>query len=227
MDISGWVFTDSKAGHEFTFPHGTIVEPDGYLVLVENDSAFTARFPNVKNFIGEMGFALNGAGENVKLVNEEGQIVDSLTYDDQVPWPVDADGSGATLELLDPTRDNALGENWKASVGRGSPGRKNSVMTAVGEKKNEIIPDTYGLSQNYPNPFNPRTNIEFQIPDHRFVTLAVFDMLGRQVRMLVSEYRNAGIHVINFDADNLPSGVYFYKLTAGSYAETRKLLFIK
>ena len=122
IDMSNWIFSDSDTSHEFIFPNGTILEPDQYLVLIENDSVFTSRFPTVTNYIGEIGFGLNGSGEFMKLVNEEAQLIDSLTYDDLAPWPIEADGLGATLELFDAASDNSLGENWRASTGHGSPG---------------------------------------------------------------------------------------------------------
>jgi hypothetical protein len=227
VDMSDWIFRDSDPTHAFVFPNGTILGPDQYLVLLEDSSLFTSCFHGVENFIGQMDFGLSGSGEFMKLIDDKGRGIDSLTYDDQAPWPTEPNGQGATLELIDPASDNSLGENWKASVGSGSPGRKNSATTAVGEKMNNIIPETYELSQNYPNPFNPITNIEFQIPHRGFVTLAVYDILGRQVRTLVNEYKNAGIHSTKFDAGNLPSGVYFYKLTADSFAETKKMIIIK
>jgi hypothetical protein len=86
---------------------------------------------------------------------------------------------------------------------------------------------TYSLYQNYPNPFNPTTVISYQLPVNTFVTLKVYDELGRQVKTLIEERQNAGSHSVTFNADNLSSGVFFYTLTAESFVETRKLIFIK
>jgi hypothetical protein len=89
------------------------------------------------------------------------------------------------------------------------------------------LPEHFSLEQNYPNPFNPSTTIRYQLPVNGFVTLKVYDVLGREVKTLVSERENAGIHVVGFNATNLPSGVYFYRLQAGTYHDTKKLLLLK
>lgn len=88
-------------------------------------------------------------------------------------------------------------------------------------------PSHFSLSQNYPNPFNPSTVISYQIPVNSHVALKVFDVLGREVATLVNERENAGRHSVMFNAANVPSGVYFYRLEAGSYHETKKLLLLK
>jgi hypothetical protein len=83
------------------------------------------------------------------------------------------------------------------------------------------------IDQNYPNPFNPSTTIKFEIPQSSVVRLSVFDMLGREVSVLVNERRDAGVHDVKFDGSNLASGVYLYRLTAGSFVETRKLVLVR
>ena len=88
------------------------------------------------------------------------------------------------------------------------------------------------LSQNYPNPFNPITKIKYEIPgqarnDNALVTLKVYDILGREIVTLVNEEKPAGEYEVEFDATNLPSGVYLYRLTAGNFSETKKLVFLK
>jgi ligand-binding sensor domain-containing protein len=88
-------------------------------------------------------------------------------------------------------------------------------------------PTSFKLSQNYPNPFNPSTTISYQLPTSRLVVLKVFDVLGREVETLVNERQTAGTHAVKFNAANLPSGVYFCRLQAGTYHETKKLLLLK
>ncbi|MCX6121268.1 MAG: C25 family cysteine peptidase [Ignavibacteriales bacterium] len=88
-------------------------------------------------------------------------------------------------------------------------------------------PESFALKQNYPNPFNPTTVIVYQLPAQSNVTLIVFDMLGREVKTLVNDRQSAGLHSVIFNASGLTSGVYFYRLQAGSFTETKKLLFLK
>ena len=99
------------------------------------------------------------------------------------------------------------------------------VVTSV-EEKNQL-PTTYGLEQNYPNPFNPVTTIKYQIPEQSFVTLKVYDVLGNEIATLLNEEKPIGNYEVEFDASSLSSGIYFYKLQAGSFVETKKMILIK
>jgi len=85
----------------------------------------------------------------------------------------------------------------------------------------------YIICQNYPNPFNPITNIEYSIPKTSFVTLKVFDLLGREIRTLVNKEKAVGTYHVSFDASNLSSGIYLYRLQSDNFIETKKLIFIK
>ena len=96
-----------------------------------------------------------------------------------------------------------------------------------GDIQNETQPLEFDLNQNYPNPFNPSTTISWQSPVDNFVTLKVFDVLGREVALLVNEYKEAGTHSIEFNASELSSGIYMYSIQIGSYIETRKLILQK
>jgi hypothetical protein len=91
----------------------------------------------------------------------------------------------------------------------------------------ENIPSVIGLSQNYPNPFNPTTTISYQLPMQNHVTLKVFDMLGREVATLVNGVEEPGYKSINFNANGLASGMYYYRLQAGNFIETKKLILLR
>ncbi len=88
-------------------------------------------------------------------------------------------------------------------------------------------PLQYALAQNYPNPFNPSTAINFTLPEARFVTLKIYNVLGQEVKTVVNEFKEAGAYKINFDASNLNSGVYFYKLQAGTFSSVKKMTLTK
>ena len=85
----------------------------------------------------------------------------------------------------------------------------------------------FTLAQNYPNPFNPATKIEYSIPGDRFVELRVYDVMGSEIITLVNEQKTAGTHSVLFDASNIPSGVYFYTLTAGDFVSTKKMMLVR
>jgi hypothetical protein len=102
----------------------------------------------------------------------------------------------------------------------------NTEFSSEVEQINNLQED-YSLSQNYPNPFNPNTTINFSIPEELFVSLKIFNTLGEAVKTLVAEELNAGNYKYDWEAINLPSGIYFYQLKAGSYVDTKKMLLIK
>ncbi|RPI18113.1 MAG: T9SS C-terminal target domain-containing protein [Ignavibacteriae bacterium] len=92
---------------------------------------------------------------------------------------------------------------------------------------NNDVPERFTLNQNYPNPFNPKTIINYQLPMSNYVKLTIYDVMGKEVNVLVNEKQNAGKYEIEWDASNYPSGIYFYKLKAGQNNETRKMMLIK
>ncbi len=102
-----------------------------------------------------------------------------------------------------------------------------TVITSAGKSEEPTYPAGFRLSQNYPNPFNPTTEIRYQTSEVSRVTLDVFDMLGRKVATLVDEVQGSGFKIVEFNASELAGGVYFYRLTAGSFVETRKLMVIR
>ena len=103
---------------------------------------------------------------------------------------------------------------------------KRTFVVGVEEITSEV-PTSYELEQNYPNPFNPNTTIEFSIPEQSFVKLEVFNTLGEKVITLVSEELNAGSYKYDWNAANLPSGIYYYSLIADGFVKTRKLVLLK
>jgi Secretion system C-terminal sorting domain len=103
---------------------------------------------------------------------------------------------------------------------------KYDIILGVDDQSNEI-PSQFTLEQNYPNPFNPLTTIKFQVPNSSFVNLKVYDVLGNEVATLVNEEKATGSYEVNFDAKGLSSGIYFYRINAGSFVETKKMIVLK
>lgn len=104
----------------------------------------------------------------------------------------------------------------------------NIVRTPVGIQGNESgIPKTYSLEQNYPNPFNPSTTISYGLPKTGNVKIVLYDILGNEVRTLVDENQGAGMHDVVFDASSLSSGIYLYKIAAGTFSDTKKMVLVK
>jgi N-acetylneuraminic acid mutarotase len=102
------------------------------------------------------------------------------------------------------------------------------TASAVADKGNVMTtPDRFVLNQNYPNPFNPSTSIEYEMPQRTFVNLSVYDILGQKVAELVSQYQSAGRHKVDFRSGNFSSGIYFYRLNAGSLVDTKRMLLLR
>jgi photosystem II stability/assembly factor-like uncharacterized protein len=150
----------------------------------------------------------------------------------QIYWSSDNGGSFAsqytgtgTYDAMNLTLDGNIIRGWAVTTA-GGIAMYNEVLTGINNNRNEI-PSDYALTQNYPNPFNPTTKIAFSLPKAGNVRLAVYDMLGREVAVLTDENFTAGTHTIDFNASNLASGVYLYKIESGSFIDTKKMVLVK
>ncbi|MBU2493587.1 MAG: T9SS type A sorting domain-containing protein [Bacteroidetes bacterium] len=113
------------------------------------------------------------------------------------------------------------GYSFKASSTR------TGVVSVEAADNQNVLPVEYNLYQNYPNPFNPETSIQFDIPESGFVTLKIYDILGKEIKTLVNNNLNPGIHNVKFDGTGISSGMYIYKLTASNFTSIKKMLLIK
>ena len=107
-------------------------------------------------------------------------------------------------------------------------------QTLVGVNDENLVPNVFQLYQNYPNPFNPSTTIKYSIPsnlnsskDGTLVTLKIYDLLGREVELLVNEEKSPGFYEVNFNASNLASGIYLYRIKAENFVVTKKMILLK
>jgi hypothetical protein len=120
-----------------------------------------------------------------------------------------------------------VGTNLFAGTGGGAVWRRPlSEVTSLRRAASEV-PGKFSLLQNYPNPFNPSTTITIALPHDAHVSLEVYNTLGQKVAQLLDELMTAGYHSVTFDASRLASGVYLYKMKAGDYVATKKLLLLK
>jgi photosystem II stability/assembly factor-like uncharacterized protein len=159
----------------------------------------------------------------VYAVGSAGTILKST--DAGATWVSQVSGTTVSLRGFDMFATDDFG----VAAGAGGTMRRTTnggAITGFIQQSNEI-PDNYSLSQNYPNPFNPVTNINFQISKQGFVKLTVFDVLGKEIALLVSQSLSSGSYKIDFDASSLPSGTYFYRMQTESFSETKKMILIK
>jgi hypothetical protein len=137
-------------------------------------------------------------------------------------WAMESDINGNSLfgiRFADPKR------GWAVGTGGAILHFNNTPVSVAADRRVEF-PQRFALKQNYPNPFNPSTTIKFELLKASQVSLAVYDILGREVSVLMNERRDAGVHEVKFDGSNLAGGVYFYRLSAGTYVQTRKLILL-
>lgn len=147
-------------------------------------------------------------------------------------WVMRYNGPG---NAYDDALSIAVNSSGDVAITGSSPGATSATdyatvkysQTTTGINYSKEIPVGFSLNQNYPNPFNPSTKIKFSIPNSSFVTLKIYDVLGKEVALVVNENLNAGVHNYNFNASGLTSGIYFYKILAGNFSETKKMILIK
>ena len=126
---------------------------------------------------------------------------------------------------------NGLGSSWENMTFFNFSGEVLSSISVFNSGANNIstdkLPSSFALNQNYPNPFNPGTIISYQLQYSSNVQIKVYDLLGREICSLVNEYKPAGSYTVKFNAGNLPSGMYLYRISAGTFSQTRKMLLVK
>jgi len=155
----------------------------------------------------------------------------NLINDNTSSFTVNTDGlGGKTVRIRLSVKTNLFQSKFytieRYSADGNVVGKSSGEIKEISIQGNEIV-KSYGLDQNYPNPFNPTTIITYQIPKDGFVTVKVFDALGREVKTLVNGFKSQGKYSISLDASNLSSGVYFYQLKSGDYSAIKKMVLLK
>ena len=169
--------------------------------------------------------SVNGLEVQVTVVGAGGTVAGELV-----------DGGGTVVTYINSTNSNPFTliatnpGNYTVNAGRSSPLRWDSasvniVITDVSD--NSQHPNEFRLYNNYPNPYNPTTIIRYSIPEASFTSIRIYNELGKEVSALVNETKSAGTYEVEFNASNLSSGVYYYKLQAGSFTETKKMILTK
>ena len=202
--------------------HGTVVGYQG-TILRTTDGGTTWTNPPSATTSGLMSVSFSDR-LNGTAVGLGGTIV--RTFNGGVTWKQQLSGTGYGLigvSFTDGANGTAVG--FLGTIVRTTTGG----VTGIKGKNTNVneVPTQFTLSQNYPNPFNPLTNVDFQLRIGGYVTLKVFDLLGREVATLVNELKNAGRYTARWDASRLSSGVYFYTISAGAYRETKRMILMK
>jgi len=156
-----------------------------------------------------------GADSSILIIEENKFLI--ANYSDSLNFHKDV-GLVYAQCVIDKGPNTPYYYKWKASL--------SSFLTSVGNVR-KGIPQSFTIYQNFPNPFNSTSVIRYSIPKSSQVKLKIFNVLGQEVETLVNEEKSAGTYEVNWNATNLPSGVYFYRLQSGSFDETKKMILLK
>ncbi|NOX46554.1 MAG: T9SS type A sorting domain-containing protein [Chlorobi bacterium] len=216
VDLSGWIFMDSEDDNRYAIAEGISLDPEEYIVFSNDRLKFSTINSSVTNYRGNFLFGLNRTGEKLRLFDTKMQLVDLVEYDNELPWPVEPDGNGPTLQLTDPSLDNNMAENWTASeLLGGTPG--------YGEYGTSNVPERLSDLLVYPN---PTSNYFFIKADHlksKPITIEIYDTSGRRVFFKETIYFSK----IAIEKPGDIEGLYFLKITEGNGFFVEKLVFIK
>ncbi len=213
-----WMYT-SFTLYFYVVDNNAPSAPQNLSVTISNNNPALSWNPNSEDDMGGYNIYRKRMGEQ-----SHSKINSSLiTTTSYIDTEINATFSGG-----------AVVEYYVTAVDMNANESSNSNNISIGEnmrKRNSVdeedAPITYNLSSAYPNPFNPTTQISYQIPKASNVTLIVYNMLGKEVVELVNESKSAGVYNVSFNASNLPSGLYLYKIQAGEFTEVRKMLLMK
>ncbi len=203
IDLSGMYLSDNiSTPTKWQFPTNTTIEANSFLIVWADEDDGQEGI--------HAGFKLSAGGESIVLSNTDTTVLDSISFGTQ------------TTNLSMARIPNGTG-----NFVMGNPTFNADNGTTEVDDNEVITVSDYQLMQNYPNPFNPSTTIQYYIPYSGYVSLKVYDILGKEVANLINEYQSSGTYSFQFNAGHLSSGVYFYRLTTGNFSEIKQMVLIK
>jgi len=218
INLNGWYLSDSDRTHKWVITGTVSILPNNRLVLASNKSKFTAVYPNVKNVLGSFEFGLGTPSDSVRLYDSSNKLIAGVQYSSEAPWPTDANGTGKTLELKDPSISLNLAANWFAGCAGGSPGTAYVKCTDGIDPSLEVL-----TAKLYPNPATNQINIDLPSAIHRQkVTCRIFDIMGKEMRS--EELISGSQNILKFLVNDFTKGIYIIQLTDGNYYQTMKFV---
>ncbi len=208
---SNWIYTFFIGSNDYLYTEQKRSTDNGQTWASIGNGSFMYSF--AENSIGHLFIGTNSYGSGVYRSIDYGETLELIN-----------NGMPADIDI------NALAVDSEDYLYAGTGGKsifKTTTSTVVSVEDLEFKPTSFSLYHNYPNPFNPATKIKYSVPQTSEVQIKVFDVLGNEISTLVNEEKQIGSYEINFNASELPSGVYFYQLRAGEFVETRKMMLLK
>jgi len=213
---------------EYEFPSETVLSPGKFIVLASNSTQFLSRY-SFRPF-DEYDGKLDNAGEKIVLKTAANDTISAFSYNSSADWPIKCNGEGYSLvpNKSNPTTNQTSPSDWRVSyqIG-GSPGEDDYSPASTPELH---VKNQFGveLAQNFPNPLSNNTTIGYRISEDARVQLSVYNLLGKQIRILVAASQTAGNYQVEWNGkDNnnteIPNGIYFYQLSVQN-ANNRSVL---
>ena len=206
-DISGWILRDGKTDNIFVIPAGNVLSAGERLVIADSLESFTVKFPTVGNVIGEPPFSFSNGGDAVRLYTPTGKIQYSVRYKDSAPWPLDPDGTGFTLELVDEPGNPNDGVAWVAGCLYGSPG--NPFVIPCPNAVNNVIPKELTIG---PNPFADYLTIIIDATVQA-QSVTIMNTLGEQIITLPPYNTAVTWNSTDLQGNTVSDGIYFVVVT--------------
>jgi hypothetical protein len=220
VSLDGYSLKDGDEDHQYIINDDYTIAPYGYFVFAQDTNLMKGFFPGLMTLAGNFDFGYNSNGESVRLYNESGWLIDSVRYQNVPPWPPAADGTGATLELIEHNPENEDPWNWQASyIAGGTPGLVNSNPGSAISNPGESVSDI----TVYPNPGNGIYYLEFNNPRNGEYQIKILNMVGETVNGIKGQKLPKSERVV-IDLTNQPEGIYFIQVFFNGKMETVKLI---
>lgn len=223
VDLEHWKLLDNSSGGIFFIPAGTIIPGGTYMVLSRDIADFKRYYPERGPVLGELRYGLNSISDGIVLLDNNNNIHDEVVYGSDDPWPVEANGTGATLELLAPNLDNVLPESWQASLNNeGTPNQKNSHSTGISNYDDLQAPDI----ELYPTVFSDATSLRLSTSVSEHLSISVISITGKVVEELTNDFIVPGDYQFEWRPDeSIESGMYFIRVRTNTSAQTYKVIY--
>lgn len=225
VDLNGWTLSDANADSAYVFNQSYHLYPNQYLVICKNKENFKTCYPYVKNVIGEFRFGLSSNGDYLRLYDDNGALIDAVDYYTNGSWPTEANGGGASVEVINPDESNVDAGNWMASLNGGTPGGP-----YYEEKHTSIFNPTTDLNAGlscYPNPFDNHAEISFSIHNQGSYTIELIAIDGRVIKQVNHQYYTPGNYQLELsrsDIGAIAKGLYLIQLRSDLGVESIKIV---
>lgn len=225
VNVSGWKLKDDNENHEYIIPEGSIIDSHGFLVICYNSDDFLTIYPTSNIINKELEFGFSNEGECIKLFSLDDTLMDEVCYENNAPWPTEPNGEGASLSLVNALSNNAHPANWKASIGSGTPGIKNDIITDL----EDHLPITKSLLIIvFPNPVERACSVQINSSEDDIISVSLFDISGKKRSVLKYYNLVKGQNLIGLDLEefspNISSGVYIMSFKSNAIQEHLRII---